>query len=203
MKDNKLIKLLIPLIAAVVVFESIILVTNLEKSNKVSDSGSTSENSGEVVETVVEEPIMDFAFSTDDADMQVGKTYKISLSLTPRESKMIDGIETYIKYDIDALKVSELLPGEKMPKPEISKIDTENGIVSNVVLIDDEAGFSLTDGEKIPVLTFNVTPKMEGQYIFKLITSSDDKDHASLVVENSVAKSLPWISHELTINVTK
>lgn len=199
MKDNKLIKFLIPLVAVVVVFESIVLVNNLEKNN----SAVTSENVEENTPTeVIEEPMVDFVFSADSTEMQVGKTYKVTLSLLPKESKVIDGVETYISYDVDGLKVTSLKSDANLPKAEVSEVDSESGMISNMIVIEDE-GLSLVADEKVDVLTFSVTPKVEGQYTLKLTSGEVDKDHASLVVETSTSKSLGWTGGELNINVIK
>lgn len=204
MKENKLIKFLIPLIAAVVVFESIILVTNLDKNKGVGDkNNSSATESAQIAEEVVENPVMDLIFSTDVKEMKVGKTYKVTLNLLPKEDRKVDGIETYIKYDIEGLKLSNLIPAAGLQKPTISQIDTEKGVIKNIVLIDDKEGLAITDGELLPILTFSVTPKKEGEYSFELSTGNESKDFVTLVVENASAKPLPWVGNKLDVNVIK
>ena len=85
MKENKLIKFLIPLVAAVVVFESIVLVTSLEKNTKTNSTDNSATESAQVVDEVIEEPVMEFMFSTDTKEMKVGKTYKVTLNLLPND----------------------------------------------------------------------------------------------------------------------
>ncbi len=204
MKENKLIKFLIPLVAAVVVFESIVLVTNLDKGTKVgTDNNSATESAEMVGDGIVEEPVVEFIFSTDTKEMKVGKTYKVTLNLSPKEDKMVDGFETYIKYDVENLKVANLISNNELQKPEVSKIDSEVGVIENIVLVDKETGLSIKSGELVRVLTFDVTPKTEGEYVFKLSTGDDDKNYATLIVENKTSNSLPWNGSELTINVIK
>jgi len=204
MKDNKLIKFLIPLVAAVVVFESILLVNNLEKSNnkiKVDDVKNE-----QVVEEVVEkeEPVVSFSFDPDiSTEMKVGKTYKVSLVLKPEDDRVIDAIETHIKYDPMSLKISGLIPNKKLVSPIISKINSEAGIVSNIYLIEDKTGLSLTSEKELNILTFSVTPQSEGVFTLDLNTGEQNKTHETLVMETGTAKSLGWTGGKLEINVTK
>lgn len=204
MKDNKLIKFLIPLVAAVVVFESIVLVNNLEKSNNTSKIEDT-KNEQKTEEVIVkEEPVINFSFnSTASAEMKVGKTYKVSLDLSSIEDKVIDGLETYVKYDPEFLKVTNLVSNIKLAKPEISKINSELGIISNIILIENKEGLSLMAGEKMNLLTFSVTPIEEGIVRLELGSGESNKNYTTLVVETGTAKSLGWTGEKLDINVTK
>jgi hypothetical protein len=205
MNDNKLIKFLIPLIAAVVVFESIVLVNNLEKSGKITQDVKTEEKN-QVEEKVVENPVVDFSLrsnSTDSAQMKVGKTYKVDLVLNPIETKAVDGIETYIKYDPEIFKVAGLVLNSKLIKPEISKIDSDSGMLSSVLLIEDKDGLLLTGGKETLLFSFNVTPQEEGEYSLELSHNSVDKKYDTLIVETTTAKSLGWTGGKLDVKVTK
>jgi len=204
MKDNKLIKFLIPLVAAVVVFESIVLVNNLEKSNNTSKTEDT-KNEQKTEEVIVkEEPVINFSFnSTASAAMKIGKTYKVTLDLSSMKDKSVDGLETYVKYDPEFLKVTNLVSNSKLAKPEVSKINSELGIISNIILIENKEGLSLMAGEKMNLLTFSVTPIEEGIVRLELGSGESNKNYATLVVETGTAKSLGWTGEKLDINVTK
>lgn len=193
---NKLIKILIPLIAVVVVFESIVLVTNLDKNEVVVEN---------VVEekVVTEEPIIDFVFSTNVEEIKVGDTFKVDLSLLSSEDKMVDGIETYINYNLYGLEVAKLVSNSKLQEATLSEIDDEIGVIKNVILIDELEGLEIKAGELLPILTFEVTAKKEGSFDFELNSSIEGDGVASMVVENSIAKELPWVANKLEINVSK
>lgn len=203
MNDNKLIKFLIPLIAAVVVFESIVLVNNLEKSNNKVTTENTSQ---ELVEEVkeIEEPVINFSFnSTNSAEMKIGKTYKMNLILTSDEDKVVDGMETYVKYDPETFKVTGLVANKNLVKPDVSKIDDQLGMISNVMLIDDKNGLSLEAGKELNILTFNIVPLVEGKFNVELGNGGSNKIYDTLVVETGTAKSLGWTGGKLEINVIK
>jgi hypothetical protein len=206
MKDNKIIKFLIPLIAALVVFESVVLVTNLDKGTKTNTiSNTTATNSATPSQQVinVEEPVMDMVFDTANKEVKIGKTYKVSLNIVAKKDLMVDGIETYIKYDPTLMTVSGLISNAKLPKANISKIDLQNGIIKNIILIDDKAGYKLAQGVVSQILSFNVISKKVGVDSFEISTGNSNKDFATLVVENSTVKALPFSGNKLEVNVTK
>ena len=205
MNNNKLIKFLIPLVAIVVVFESIVLVNNLEKPTEVNQSNKVEEKKP-TEEVVIENPVINFDFkvsSKTPTEMKLGKTYKIDLVLNSVENKAIDGLETYIKYDPEIFKITTLVSNSKLVKPEISKIDNEAGMLSNILLIEEKEGLTLESGKEVNVLSFNITPLEKGDYSLELSNNSVDKKYDTLIVETGTSKSLGWTGGKLDINVTK
>lgn len=194
-EKNKLMKFLIPLIAAVVVFESIILVTNLDKNKVVVDEN--------VEEVAVEEPIMDFVFSTTSEDIKVGDTFEVELSLLPSENRMVDGIETYINYELYSLSVDNLISSSELQEATLSEVNSEVGIIRNIILIDELEGMEIREGELLPILTFEVTVEKEGTFNFELSSGDEENETGSIVVENNTAKGLPWAANKLEINVVE
>ncbi|MPN07449.1 hypothetical protein SDC9_154719 [bioreactor metagenome] len=90
-----------------------------------------------------------------------------------------------------------------MVKPEISKVDNETGVLSNVFLIEDKDGLVLTVNKDVALLSFSVTPLEEGSYSLELSHDSVDKKYDTLVVETGTAKSLGWTGGKLDVQVTK
>lgn len=204
MQNNKLIKLLIPLVAVVIIFESIMLVSSLKKENqpKIAETKvSTNVATESAVTPKVEAPVADLFFTTKDAEMKVGKSYKVELNLTAKKDFFIDGLESYIKYNPELVTVSALTTSANLPKATISKIDAINGIIENVVLIDKKEGFKVTQDQVNQILIFNVTPKKEGLIQFEV--SNSDKKFVTLIVETTTSKSLPFSTSKLEINATK
>ncbi len=204
MKDNKLIKLLIPLVSVVIIFESIMLVSNLKKGNNtVVDNTNVETNiATESADTKeVEASVADLTFTTKETEMKVGKNYKVELNLTGNKDFFIDGIENYIKYDSELVTISGLTSSPKLPKATISKVDIVNGIIENVVLVDKTEGFKIVKDEINQLLTFNVVPKKEGLITFEV--STGDKKFVTLIVETTTSKSLPFSANKLEINAIK
>jgi hypothetical protein len=204
MNENKLIKFLIPLIAALVVFESIVLVTNLDKGTKTNtNTSNTVVNTNIGPSPTVQEPVAEMIFDTVSKDMKVGKTYKVNLNVVAKKDLMVDGIETYIKYDPSLVTVSGLVSNSKLPKASISKIDTQTGMIENMVLIDAKTGYKLAQNAINPVLSFNVIPKKAGVVDFEISSGNDNKEFVTMIVENATSKQLVFSTNKLEINATK
>lgn len=208
MKENKLIKILIPIVALIVVFESIVLVSSLSKSNSkvvineenqdIVDSSSEGERGEEVV--------ADFIWETDSLAMKVGKTYSVTLNLLSKKDLILDSIETYVYFDPKLVSVTNLVTnGDEVGEELKSGIDNKNGIISSILWSGEKTGvgFETKTGESVEVLTFKVTPKSEGKINFNLSTSKEDNKFASIIVETNTVKSLTYLSSNLEINVTK
>ena len=205
MENNNLLKFLIPIIAVVVVFESIVLVTNLDKGVKTTTGSNQATNLDFVTQQtlVKEEPVADLVFATASTEMKVGKTYKVELNVVAKQDLMVDGIETYVKYDPTLVTVSALTSSSKLPKATVSKIDSKTGIINNIVLIDDKAGYKLGQDEINLVLSFNVTPKKVGVVDLEISSGNANKEFVTMIVENSTVKALSFSGNKLDVNVTK
>jgi hypothetical protein len=207
MKDNKIIKILIPVVALIVVFESVMLVSNLDKSNTKVDN-LTEEVIGEEQTTeqkAVEEPVADFIWETDNLEMKVGKTYKITLNLLSKQDLMLDSVETHIYYDSKIVTVSKLETNKKIGEAlKPTGIDNDKGSITAILWKDvGEAAYEVKDGEMTNVLSFVVTPKLEGKIDFDLSTSMTDGRLATIIVDSNTAKPLAYFSNKLEINVIK
>ena len=204
-KENNLLKFLIPIIAVVVVFESILLVTNLDKGVKTNgDTDNTATNSA-LIQNQVEEPVIDLVFATASKEMKIGKTYKVELNLMGKQELMVSGIETYIKYDPNLVTVSGLISNNKLPKADVSLIDNKNGVIKNVILVpvENKLGYKLEQDKVNLVLSFNVIPKKEGVTSFEISSGNANKEFVTMIVENTTVKALPFSGNKLEVNLTK
>jgi hypothetical protein len=201
MKENNLTKILIPIIAVVVIVESVILMSNLskDKSNVVTDNVVTPTEEVEKVET----PVADFVFATNTKEMKVGKSYEVVLNLIGKKDLTLDAIEAYVKYNPELVTVTKLVGGSTLPKANLSKIDIKTGLVSSIFFIDVGKNYSVKTNEINKVISFTVTPKKEGLIDMELITSSEDKESVTMIVETITSKPLAFSSNKLEINATK
>jgi len=207
MKDNKIIKILIPVVALIVVFESVMLVSNLDKNTTETDN-LTEEVIGEeqtAEQKAVEEPVADFIWETDNLEMKVGKTYKITLNLLSKQDLMLDSVETHIYYDSKIVTVSKLETNKKIGEAlKPTGVDNGKGSITAILWKDvGEAAYEVKDGEMTNVLSFVVTPKLEGKIDFDLSTSMTDGRLATIIVDSNTAKPLAYFSNKLEINVIK
>jgi len=203
MKQNNLIKILIPIVAVVVVIESIVLVSSLNKNVATDDVVLETK---EITKTEVSnnEPVADFIFETDTEDMKVGKSYKVDLNLVGKMGVSLDAMEVYMKYDPSKVTISKLVSGEKFPEmTKNSGIDSKTGLISSVFLWGIGETGLIKSGETGSVLSFMVTPKVEGKTEVSLVTGSTDEKSVTMIVETSTSKALSFLGNKLEINVTK
>jgi hypothetical protein len=202
MKKENIIKIFIPLIAVVVVVESVILVSSLDKKT-VDVSNIPSET---VVPTKeVNEPVADFVFETDAKEMKVGKSYKVNLNLVGSKEVNLDAMEVYLQYDPEKITVSKLTTSKDLPViTKTSGIDTKTGLISSVFLWDIGEIYSVKANEVSPILSFMVTPKVVGETDISLLTSGNTNEKSvTIIVENPTSRSLMFLGNKLDISVTK
>ena len=203
MNKEKLIKFLIPLVAVVVVLESVILVSGLSKNNEITEQ--TNESVEQTAEVKNERlPAVDFVFAADSKEMKVGKSYKVTLTLVGKESFAVDAIEAYIKFDPNLATVSKLTPGTNLPEDKrVAKIDSTEGLISIAFLTDKKDGYQVDAEDQREVVSFMVTPKSEGSLTFDLLSGSSGEELVTLLPETMTSDVLPFTSNKLDINVTK
>ena len=203
MKQNNLIKFLIPIVAVVVVVESVILVSSLDKKVVTSD---VSQETEEITETQVsdDEPVADFIFETETKEMKQGKSYQVNLNLVGKRDVSLDAVEVYVKYDPEKLTVTKLASNKAFPEmTKNSEINSKTGLVGSVFLWGVGEFGSIKSDETDLVLSFVVTPKIEGETEISLVTGTPDKESVTMIVESSTSKPLTFLGNKLEINVTK
>lgn len=206
MQNNKIMKFLIPVIAVIIIIESVILVNNLSKKNKVVEPIKVEENSSasqSATPQIVEEPALDLVFATDTKEMKIGKTYSVELNMLSKEDNSLSVMNFYIKYDPTLLTASSLTVDSKLPKATFNKIGEQTGIVAASILVDAKDGYKINKDKNVPVLRFNVTPKKVGAFKLEIASSNDSKDFVTLFTDNATRKVLPFSSNELNINISK
>jgi hypothetical protein len=176
------------------------LVSNLDKRVSEVDDISSIENAAEVEE--IKTPVADFIFETETKEMEVGKPYEVNLTLVGKENVNLDAMETYIKYDSDKLTVSKLTTNKDLP--EITKnsgIDTKAGLISSIFLWDIGEVYSIASDQVVGVLSFMVTPKVEGETEISLVANNEENNiYSTLLVESVTSNQLLFLSNKLEIN---
>lgn len=205
MNKEKIVKILIPVIALVVVIESVILVSGLNDTSKVATNEEAPLTEEEVVEEEKGEPVADYVFKADTKEMKVGKPYKVSLSLLGKEDFNVDAVELYVKFDPKMVSISKLVAGKGLPEATSLKADNDSGLLSAVFLVPvtDKDGFGVVADENKEIISFTVTPKLEGAFNLELETGVDGEKLVTVLPETGTSKSLSFTSSALDINVTK
>jgi hypothetical protein len=195
MKDN-LIKILIPLVAVLIIFESIILVSSLKKNKVVTDNQAEIMKAKEVAAL----PVVDLKFVSDVNEMKVGKSYKVTLNLTPKQEIALNALDLYVKYDPTILTISNLVSSKDVAKPNFIKVsDKKSVIVANFL-------FAAKDGvvfaaKEANLLTFSVTPKKAGVSSIEISTGDNEGSSVTMFVDKVTSKGLPFSSNKLEIKL--
>lgn len=198
--NNKIIKILIPVIAVLVIFESVILVSNLEKNTKttvVSDVTPT---------VAVEEPKVnsfDVSFSTDKTQMKIGSKYKVLVKLMPKDNYNLDALDLYVKFDPEMVTVSNLISSKSFGTPALLKISDKRNVIAVNYLFTAEDGMLFTKDKEGTLLTFTVTPKTVGNSSFEISTGDSEGSSVTMFVDKNTSKGLFFTSTKLDVELIK
>jgi hypothetical protein len=198
-KNKKFFDFLIPLVAFVVIAQSIVIVTSFKKNSEIEQK--VVEIKEVLVEEVKEETVYNLVFSTSNTEMKKGKSYPVVLKAFSDTKNSVDAVSLYIKYDKDAFTVSNLEFSDKLPKPGYTKISDKVGMIVVHYFVADKDGISVNKDETFDLLGFEIMPKKEGDFVFEISTGNDSPDAATMIVDNATAKLLPLSSNALNIQV--
>ena len=193
--NNKIVKILIPVIAVVVIFESVILVSNLEKN---TNSAVVSD----VTPTVTEEEKInsfDVNFSTDETQMKVGKKYKVSVKLMPKDSYNLNALDLYVKFDPAMVTISNLVSSKDLATPDLLKVSDKKDVIAMNYLFVDEDGAAFNKDREVVILTFTVVPKVTGSSYFEVSTGDSEGNSVTMFVDKNTSKSLFFTGNKLEV----
>jgi hypothetical protein len=193
MKMNKtnLLRILIPLVAVLVIAESIYLVASLVNKNKVAV---------EQVNSPVSENQMNISLVSEAEKYVVGEPFLVKVVMDAQKDVLVDAVNLYVQYDPGQATVSELTSLEALPQPTFAKIsDKKDMIVLNYYIEND--GYAFLAQQPIEVASFMVTPTRLGEIKMDLSTGIEDKDSVTMIVENGTSLVVPFISNSLSIEV--
>lgn len=186
--NKNILKVLIPVIAVVVIGESLLLLTKKPVVNQNVNSGPVS------LKPATYTPVT-LKWDVDMKDVKVGTTKELPLLITADKDVNIDALDLYIKYDPMQATVSTLTSGKGFVVPSFKKVSTQNGLVVMNFLVSEAAGFELKKDVAVEVAKIKVNFTKEGVVDFAVTDGT-------LVVENASAKVLPFNSDKLVINVS-
>lgn len=198
MGNKNYLKFIIPVVAVLVVVESVVLVGNLGSRNRVGEQGA-----GEPKVTVSEPtkaavPLI-VSVKSESQTVGVGEMAKARVEVLPRVAKAVDGVSVYIKFDPTKVKVSGLEFNANLPKPIVGKVSKSGDMVVVNYLIAAKDGYQLAANLPFNLLTFSYQPLKAGEIDFNLLTSKESKDSATMIVENGSSLSLSFETQNLRV----
>jgi len=204
MNSKNYLKIILPVVAVLIIAESIVLVSGLGKNTKVADNVMPTVEPAVTGKATPEAPtVFDLAITTKSSQMNVGKEYQIEVGGQSRLGVSLDAVNLYVKYDPLAFDVSNLVFDAKLPKPTFSKASLQKSVVVVNYLISEKNGVKVSTGESMSLLKFTVKPKKAGNYVFEISSGNGTEESVTMFVENATGKVLPYLSNKLTVNVLK
>lgn len=148
-------KYLIPVLAIVVVLESVVVVSRLTKKTGVAPIVETETDNNQLVEPV--EADINFTLMADKTEIGVGQKSTVKLAVVSKEEMKLDAIDLLLKYDPTIVKVSALTEVGKLTATSKRVSEKTGNIVANFWSMD-EKGYQLVSGEELGLISFTVEP---------------------------------------------
>ncbi len=187
--NKNIVKILIPLVAILVIAESMVLISKLRANNTTPETGSVE------LKPATNQPVT-LAFEVDTNTAKVGSLSEVPLFLSSNKDVFVDALDLYIKYDPSVVTVTDSVASKQFVTPSFKKVNPEKGMVVMNFLVSEASGFKLAKGVKVEIARLKVNYTKGGTTEFAL-------GEGTLVVENGSAKMLPFNSEKLVINVSR
>ncbi len=175
MKNKDIFKVLIPILAVVIIVESILVVSRLDRSKPVDVI--IPEVDDELTEEIVElrqiEGKASFVFSVEDQNIEVGDKKRVTLEILPKEDFNLDAMDLYVSYSADSLEVSGLLE-ESGLKATSKRVSDKTGVVLANFWFMEEGGYKFEAGKSVKLMSFMVEPETAGVYELSMVESGDE-----------------------------
>ena len=204
MNKNNILKYVVPVVAIIVLVESVMLISKWKDGGNVptvNDQGS-SENLTETTEPVID-AVYQIAITGDKPSLKVGDSQEIKVNMSGTVDKSVDSVNVYVKYDPNAVEITDLTFDKKLPSPAFSKISTLRGLLVANFLISDPKGLTLVKGDDLMLMGFRMKALKSGVQSFEISTGKEMKESATMIVENGTSKPLLFSSDRLTVDVTE
>jgi len=174
MKNKDIFKVLIPILAVVIVVESIMVVSRLNGSKPLVTSIPEIEETEIEVEMPRQVDVRaSFVFSVEDQNISVGDKKRVTLEILPKQDFNLDAMDLYINYDTESLEVSGLLE-ESGLKATSKRVSEKAGLVLANFWFMEEGGYKFEAGKSVKLMSFLVEPKVEGVYELSMVESGDE-----------------------------
>lgn len=188
---TKILRVLIPLVAILVIAESIYLVSTLVGRNGGQPN---------ITENPMSDKAINIALVSQSDSYTVGKPFEVKVVMSTEDEMLVDAMNLYIQYDRLAATVSDLTSLEELPQPTFAKIsDKKDVIVLNYYI--ENNGYAFLPNNQVEVASFMVTPRVKGEITLDLSTGVEDKDSVTMIVENGTSKVIPFLANNLRIEV--
>lgn len=199
-KKQDYLKFLLPVVAVVVIIESVVVLGRLSKREKLERVEEPSQIVKEETEEAAAEPVAALSFATAEKKMEVGKEYVVEVNLTGLADISLDAIDIYVSFDPEKVAVADdLVFSSSLEEPVFAKVSLKKKVIVANFLVTEGSGFQLAEGEVVDLLKFKMTPLQAGEMSLQFATGKEDKDSVTMFVESQTGRQLPWSASKLEV----
>jgi hypothetical protein len=207
--NKNILKYIVPIIAVLVVVESVILIARLTGNNTADNQTvqtKVTEPTANVPDQVSKnlgQPVFEVVIDTPISTWKAGEAQKVVIKLNSLEERALDALSVFVKYDSGKFEVDNITYDVKLPKPITLKASAKTNLVVGNFMVAESGGLKLSKGDSLALLQFDIVPKEAGEFTFELSTSQDSKESATMFVETMTSKELAYSGNKLTVSVTQ
>lgn len=201
---NDYLKYLLPLVAVVVIIESIMLITGMEDKEKEMMALTDKDVAESVMleeETLAEEPMVSLSFATESRRMEVGQDYGVEVNLTALEAVRLDSLEVYVAYDPEVFDISGLTTNNDLPAPIFSEVSNKKNLVVVNYMVVDKDGYAMNEAKVVSLMSFRVRPLKAGSFDLGFATGVKGGTSVTMFVGSGNGQALPFSINGLNIEV--
>lgn len=184
-------KWLVPLLALLVIFESILVVDRLSKKKKQEEVS--------LPEEVSEQESVIFTWQAED-QIAAGDEEEVKLVMTTLKNLSLDGVDLLIEYDPEYLDIIGTDPSDRFSYLGRNWIEPEKKrILVSMLETSLPEGVAFEAGEEVTLLTIKYGALKSGETRLKIV--GGETEGGTVLAENGTARQVPFTSEELVINI--
>jgi len=191
--DLKKAKWLIPVLALLVIFESVLIVQRLSRKRK--EVITEEQLPSEVMPK--ERAVINFK-GDSQASMETEGT--IEVVMAPLETFSLDGMDVLIEYDPDYLEILGTDPSDKFSYLARNWVEPDKKrILVSLLETEFPEGVAFQAGQEINLVTISYLPKRSGKTSLRIIGDAGEK--GTVLAENGTAKEIPFSTADFDLTI--
>ncbi len=192
-------KWIIPVLAVLVIFESVLIVDRLSKQRRSKTSGGQEASPTAQLQPKQEEEVT--LSLKGDTNVALGEEGEVALVMRPLKELFLDGIDLLIQYDPEYLEIMGTDPSDRFSYLARNWIEPEKKrILVSMVETDKAGGVRFEPGEEVILLTFKYKSLKPGQTKLEIMAGKDKKV-GTVLAENGTANKIPFTSQDLVVTI--
>lgn len=187
-------KWFIPIIALLVIFESVLIVQRLDRSRKEKIIEKLP-----VKVNVKPEEEATINFKGED-EIALNEKGTVEVVMVPLKEFSLDGIDVLIEYNPEYLEILGTDPSDKFSYLARNWVEPDKKRVL-VSMLETELpeGISFQTGEEVGLVTISYLPKKSGRTNLKIIGGTGET--GTVLAENGTAKEIPFSATDFQLKI--